>query len=331
MDSRERVIRAITFDQPDRIPVEAWILPAAWNKHGEKLGAALKKADVDIANLPFPDPTTDDRHYHIGSYVDAWGCTWHIRQEGLAGEVKHSPLEDISLLKSYRSPKDQILSMGYDANCEDFCRNNKHKFIRAGWIYLFERMQFLRGVENLYMDLAEESNELYTLRDIVVDFWVEYLKKILQYDVDAITIGDDWGTQISLLVSPDTWRRVFKPAYKVLIDMAKAKGKYVFFHSDGNTLKLYDEFIDIGVDALNSQVWCIGLENLTRYAGKICFWGELSRQTTLPFGSPEDIYAAAAQMKKYLTHNGGGLIGQSELDAVMPFENVQAFFDAWNR
>lgn len=331
MNSRERVIKAITFNKPDRIPVEAWILPSAWNKYGDRLKDELENADVDIVGLPFQDPTTDDRHYSVGSYTDAWGCTWHIKQEGMAGEVKKSPLEDLSALRTYKSPKDQILNMKYDKNCEDFCSNNKHKFIRGGWMYIFERMQFLRGVENLYMDIAEDSSELYTIRDIVLDYWVEYLKKLLQYDFDAITIGDDWGTQISLLVSPDTWRKVFKPAYKVLIDMAKEKGKYIFFHSDGNTLKLYDEFIDIGVNALNSQVWCIGPENLIPYAGKICFWGELSRQTTLPFGTPENIYSDAAYMKNNLTFNGGGLIGQSELDAVMPFENIEAFFRAWNK
>lgn len=330
MNSRDLVMKAIHFDNPERIPIEAWVLPAAWIKHGERLQKLYNEADLDIVGLPFKDPTEHPRQYNVGTYTDAWGCEWHVLQEGMAGEVKKSPLEDYSNLESYKSPKHLIKQLPFNENCADFCKKNRHKFIRGGWINVFERMQFLRGIENLYIDIAEENEQLFILRDIVVDYWDAYIDKILQYDVDAVTFGDDWGTQVSLLISVDKWRRIFKPAYQKLFQKVKSKGKYVFFHSDGNTLRLYDEFIDLGVDVLNSQIWCIGIDNVAKYRGKICFWGEISRQTILPYGTPDDVRAAAAEMKEKLTYNGGGLIGQSELDAVMPIENIEAFFNAWN-
>jgi uroporphyrinogen decarboxylase len=110
----------------------------------------------------------------------------------------------------------------------------------------------------------------------------------------------------------------------------KARGKYVFFHSDGCITDIYSDLIDMGVDAINSQIWCMGVEKMAeRFAGKITFWGEISRQDTIPNGSPDDIAAAAEKMKKYL-HKNGGLIGQSEVGKDVPLENICAVLDCWN-
>ena len=114
-----------------------------------------------------------------------------------------------------------------------------------------------------------------------------------------------------------------------MIHLIKKEGKFVFFHSDGNILGIYKQLIKMGVDAINSQAWCMGLDAIAPYAGRVCFWGEISRQTPLPFGTPQDVRDAVAQMKDKLTKNSGGLIGQSELDNIMPFENIEAFFTVW--
>ena len=146
-----------------------------------------------------------------------------------------------------------------------------------------------------------------------------------------MAFGDDWGTQISLLIAPQSWRNIFKPLYKQLIDKMKAAGKKVFFHSDGYIFDLYPELIELGVDAVNSQLWCMGVEKVAeKYAGKITFWGEISRQSTLPNGTPDEVLKCAATMKQMLRVNGGGLIGQSEINRDVPLENVEALLSAWN-
>ena len=94
-------------------------------------------------------------------------------------------------------------------------------------------------------------------------------------------------------------------------------------------MDLYQEFIDLGVDAINSQLWCMGVENVAeKFAGKLCFWGELSRQDTLPNGTPEEIIKKAELMKKHLFLNGG-LIGQSEVGRDVPMKNVEAVLTCW--
>ena len=329
MDSRERVIRTLTFDKPDRTPIDVWILPAGWKKHGKPLRDEYNRADVDILVSPIPDPAVSAEQYNVGIYIDGWGCEWHNLREGMVGEVKVSPLEDIGKLKTYRAPTELIDALGAIPECMDFRKNHPGKFICGGWLTVFERMQFLRGTENLLMDIALDEKEIYLLRDIVLDYNMKYLKYILNYDIDAVMFGDDWGSQINSLISPAQWKKIFKPAYEEMFHLVKQSGKYVFFHSDGHILSLYDELLTLPIDAINSQIWCMGIDNVAKYKGKITFWGEVSRQQTLPYGTPADVTDACMQMKEKLTVDGAGLIGQAELDVMTPMENIKAFFGAW--
>ncbi len=328
MTGKERVIRALKFENPDRVPVDLWTLPAAYLEHGAKLDELIKRRCIDILRAPYNDPTFDERHNQIGGYTDVWGSGWKNAQAGIIGEVKTYPLDDYAKLAGYRSPVG-LLKGGFEET-DAFIQAHSDRFILGGWINLFERMQFLRGTENLYMDIAEECDELLELREIVMDFYREYLRQWLEHPVDGICFGDDWGSQRSLLISPASWRKLFKPCYQELFDMVHASGKYVFFHSDGYIFDLYPEFIEMGVDAINSQLWCMGVEKVAAsYAGKICFWGEISRQDTLPFGTPDDIRRCADTMKKYLYVNGGGLIGQSEVSRDTPLPNIEAVLNCW--
>lgn len=335
MTSKERVLAALEFKSPDRIPKDIWILPAARMKYGEDLEDICNRFEVDIASMvgPFDHGFTPE-YYQVGQYMDPWGSLWTNLQAGVIGEVKNPVFKTYDEVDTYEPPISQFL-MEWEENKENIAKKiqearDKDKFVIGGWISLFERMQFLRGTENLYCDIALEEEELFTLMEHVMKFERIYVDKWLEMDIDAMAFGDDWGSQRSLLVSPECWKRLFKPLYQELIDKIKAAGKKVFFHSDGYIMDLYPEFIELGVDAINSQLWCMGVENVAeKYAGQITFWGEISRQTTLPNGTPEEIQECADIMKKYLQVNGGGLIGQSEINRDVSLENVKALLKAW--
>lgn len=335
MDSRERVMRTLEFRGADRIPRDVWVLPAAILEYGSRMDELKIPENTDIALLSGAlDPSNMPAYFEEGTFRDPWGCTWRNIQAGLMGEVKIPVFEEYDGIKEYIPPVDLFLEEWekQKANMEERIEQlrGQGKFIIGGWISLFERMQYLRGTENLYCDIALEEDELFLLAEIVMKYQRVYVKKWLELDIDAMTFGDDWGTQISLLISPDKWRRIFKPLYKELISKMKAGGKKVFFHSDGYIYDLYPDFIELGVDAINSQLWCMGVEKVAeKYAGKITFWGEISRQNTLPMGTPKDIQEAADKMKKYLWVNGGGLIGQSEINKDVPYQNIQALLEVW--
>lgn len=336
MISRERIIRTLQFQNPDKLPVDLWILPATRIKYGQKFEELLEKYERDIVSVDGPlDLSFHPKTYEVGTYVDDWGSEWSVLQAGMAGEVKKPVLEDFEKMRHFVSPLETFKARWseYQPRLDTRIGQAREagKFIIGGWISLFERMQFIRGTENLYCDMAEQNREFFQIRDLVFDFYKEYLKSWLEKDVDGIAFGDDWGSQRALLISPALWRGLFQELYQELFNLIKAKGKFVFFHSDGYIMDLYPEFIKMGVDAINSQLWCMGVENVAaRYAGKITFWGEISRQDTLPRGTAADIRAAAAKMKQHLFVNGGGLIGQGETGKDVPLENVEVLLTCWN-
>ena len=97
------------------------------------------------------------------------------------------------------------------------------------------------------------------------------------------------------------------------------------------SLIIQGRFIELGVHALNSQVWCMDPHVLgERFRGRITFWGEINRQSTMPHGTPDDIRREAAVMREHLATAGGGLIGQGEIDGLTPFENIETLMTAWN-
>lgn len=148
-------------------------------------------------------------------------------------------------------------------------------------------------------------------------------------EVDALCIMDDWGAQSSLLIAPSLWREIFKPLYRDYIAIARRHRKYVFFHSDGYILDIIPDLVELGVHALNAQIFCMGLEPLAaRFRGRITFWGEIDRQHLLAFAAPGEVARAVREVHARLSAEGG-VIGQCEFGAGARPENVEAVFRTW--
>jgi hypothetical protein len=127
------------------------------------------------------------------------------------------------------------------------------------------------------------------------------------------------------------WRVLFKPLYKEYCDLIHAAGKWAFFHSDGFITPIIEDLIEVGVDALNSQLFCQDIEELgRRFSGRITFWGEIDRQHILPFGTQEDVRNAVHRVRRAFDHRqGGGLIAQCEWGVNDPVENIATVFETW--
>jgi uroporphyrinogen decarboxylase len=215
------------------------------------------------------------------------------------------------------------------SSVNDFCRESDKFVLPCCCPRPFERLQFLRGTENLMMDIALQEPEFKQLVKIVHGFHLEEMHLWAKTNVDALMFMDDWGTQRSLLISPDSWRQIFKPLYKDYIDIARSHGKKIFMHSDGFTIDIIDDLIDLGLDALNAQIFCMGVEEIgKRFAGRITFWGEIDRQNLLPHGSSDEIIHAVKTVYKNLYRNGG-VIAQCEFGPGAKPENVMTVFETW--
>jgi hypothetical protein len=125
-------------------------------------------------------------------------------------------------------------------------------------------MQQLRGMENLLMDLAYRSKEIYRLRDDLLEFNLEWINRWLSCAYDGLHFADDWGDQKTLLINPQLWRDFFKPVYKAMFTKVRMAGVDVHFHSDGIILDIIPDLINLGVNVLNCQATLIGLGVLKR-------------------------------------------------------------------
>ena len=333
MTGRERVRAALTFSRPDRIPRDLWALPyiSLFRKH--EFDDVLRRYPVDIGKPELTPGAGDDDIRKLarpGMYTDEWGSVWHVAEPGIVGEVKKPVLGDMAGLDTFRPPWELIRNRDMGA-VNRACEQSDTFMLSAVSARPFERLQFLRGTETLFMDLAYDTPEIRRLIEIVHDFYVQDVTAWAKSDVDAVFLMDDWGANRSLLISPDMWRAVFKPLYRDYCDIVHGAGKFVFFHSDGHIAAIIGDLIETGVDALNSQLFCMDIEELgRRFGGRITFWGEIDRQHVMPFGAPGDVRDAVRRVRRALDDDGaGGVIAQCEWGKDNPKENVEAVFESW--
>lgn len=331
MTSRELVLKTLEFQKPARIPRQLWLLPWAQQNYPNELEYIKTAYPDDIIHCPgFHKtlPRTEGDPFRIGTYVDEWGCIFDNKQDGIIGEVKEPVIRDLSQANTVNPPV-ACLSIDQD-KINEYCAQTD-RFVLAGCCPRpFERLQFLRGTENTMMDMALESSEIIELIHIIHKFYLSEFEIWAQTDVDGMMFMDDWGSQNSLLISPELWRKRFKPLYLDYIDIAHNAGKKVFMHSDGYIMEIIEDLIELGLDAVNSQIFCMGLPQLgEKFKGRITFWGEIDRQHLLPEGSKRDIIEAVNEINKNL-YADGGVIAQMEFGPGAKAENIKVAFSTWN-
>lgn len=329
-NSRELVRQTLEFDNPSRLPRHLWTLPWAEERYPEMFRRIQDRFPDDIAwcpNLLTDPPETTGNFHGVGIYIDEWGNVFENLEEGIVGEVKQPVLVTWDDVEKLRFPTGRLTVDVDQVNA--FCRQTDQFVITSAPIRPFETLQFLRGSENLFIDLALEPPELPPLLDRIHQFFVDEFHAWVQTDVDALFFQDDWGAQNNLLISPDTWRRLFKPLYKEYIEIAHSHGKYALMHSDGNIEKIYPDLVELGLDAINSQIFIMDTEALAeQFAGKITFWGELDRQQVMSYGTPEQVDQAVRQFKE-LFYRDGGVIAQGSFGVGVNPTNVEQLFKSW--
>ena len=337
MTSRERVYRALEFKGPDRAPRNLWVLPWVNIYAADDLAAVRREFPDDFTGpgtvMP-PGNRCKGERGRKGFSVDDWGCIWEAAEDGVVGEVKRPPLPDWSVLDYYRPPWEILQRADWTAVTraqEKNLASPNPRFMLCGTtVRPFERMQFLRGSENLYLDMGYGLAEVRRLRDVVHEFYMKELQHWVRTDCDALSFMDDWGSQRSLLISPALWREFFKPLYRDYCDLIHGAGKKVFFHSDGCIMDIHEDLIEVGVDAINSQLFCMDIEEIARrFRGRITFWGEIDRQRILPLGTSDEVRAAVARVRRALDDGRGGVIATFEWGVRTPIQNIRAAFEAW--
>lgn len=334
MTSRELVKNTLEFKNYNgRAPRDLWNLAWAEFHHGEALKKIREEYPSDFGGLSvdFAEVSRVERGvpHEVGTYIDPWGCVFTNIQRGVIGEVKH-PLvtdDDWEDVTRVEFPEHWL---SFDVDQTNEALKNTDKWVGTFSPRPFEQLQFIRGTANLYMDLMDPPKGFLDFLEKMHDFYCRLLKKWAQTDVDTLNFMDDWGSQKSLLISPALWRKFFRPMYQDYIDIAHGAGKKIMMHSDGYTLDILPDLVEMGLDAINTQIFCIGVDKLAPFKGKITFWGEICRQRLLPFGTVAEVERAVEQVFDTLWDNGG-CIAQCEFGAGARPENVEAVFRTWDK
>jgi len=218
--------------------------------------------------------------------------------------------------------------IGYDGIEEmmHVMTEDQHQHYYLGYCgSLFHHMTFLRGFEAAMLDLAMGNEEILFVRDKVAEITVQRIQAITQAGADGVLIVDDWGTQQALFIRPAMWRELFKPTYQKLVDTIHEGGAYAHFHTDGVTLDILPDLMEIGFDELNPQVWTMDIDELSRLLrGKVCVRADLDRQFVLCDGTPEEVAEHVRTTYAAFGLPSGGFIGYGQVGPDTPIENVEA-------
>jgi uroporphyrinogen decarboxylase len=332
MNSRERVKRAIKFQEPDRLPISHAVLPAAQLKYGPNLNELLEEFRDDFGWDYMEDLPLEEYPplYRKGEHKDDFGVAWHCEWDGICG-IPVGPIRDLDKYSQYTWP--EPFSVGapsgrlYAGHVEGY---DDRWYARGGWIIYFEQLHYLRGMEELFMDIANESKQLYLFMDDLLNFNLEWIRRWTQCDYDGLHFADDWGAQERLMIRPDTWRRLFKPRYAEMFKCVHEAGMDVWYHTDGHINDIFEDLIEIGVDVINSQVAVVGYDWISKNVrGKVAFRTDIDRQNVLPFGSPAQVKEEVLRTFEACGTSKGGLIACGEIGPDVPLENARAMYEAF--
>jgi uroporphyrinogen decarboxylase len=308
------------------IPCSAGIDQLAWdaglNSHRDRLAATAAKCP----NVRFAMPSGAGRTERQ-TLVDRWGCTWLYNEVASDGQCVGSPLADWSGLSCWEMP-DPDLYHDWNAARADIERRRcagelTYMGVEHGFLYL--RLSYLRGFENMLADVGDPSDAFLDLLDRMTTFWVRVAERMADLQPDIASFPDDLGMQHSLPMSPRSWRKLLKPVYARVFAPLRAAGGTVHMHTDGYIVDIIPDLVECGVGILNPQDLVNGLDNLERLAkGRTTIELDIDRQSATAFGTPAEIRCHIAACAEQLGSPTGGLSMVYGGYGGTPVENVEA-------
>ena len=291
---RERVIAVIEHRKPDRIPIYGWVRANLEEEITEVFGSVEDFEDryeFDFAHLfggpgPYPGETLEQLRADLGGTIDP-------------SHLLDVPLNDPDEAAAYQNVIDQI-------------RHNKEE--RARFVYvqtpgIFECLNGPFGIENHLGYLLLHEPELHEIYRRQAAWNQRFAHNCLDLGVDMVHVSDDWGSQHTLLFSPEIWWRMIHPYHRTTCRSVKERGAYLSLHSDGNNWDVIDGIVDLGFDVFHPFQESAGMD-LRRYkaefSDRFVVMGGLDVQTTIGFGKRDFLRAEIERVMRMFA--GGGLL-----------------------
>ena len=345
LSHRERVRLALEHRETDRVPIA--MVCAGLNKPArlalERYLQRERGTTVDAYLEPLIDIRTVSPPY-VGPPLPADTDVWGVRRKpvsygaGEYNEICHYPLahaQTTADLDAHPWPQpDWFNYSSLPGRVAELRAHGDHCLMAMNG-NIFETSWYMRGLETFMMDFALKPELVHAILSRVTDYYVEHFGRLLSAvpgEVDLVFTADDIGGQEGLLMSLRTWEEFIKPYHVRLNRTIHEHGARVIYHSDGAIMEAVPGLIDMGVDVLQAlQFDARGMDPALlkeRHGDVLCFEGGVSVQSTLPFGTPDDVRNEVRHLIRTLGRGGGYILGPSHaIQAGTPPENVVAMFD----
>lgn len=357
---RDRVLAALRHEELDRIPIDYWADREITDRLAKHYAvpdkeSLLRLLGVDMRYVMGPSFVGLQMRVHDDGLVeDHWGVLrMPMSVEGVdrtgrpwAWSYQHvhvSPLQGATTAREIEQyphwpSADQWSYELVKTECEQAAAtgaavvNGGDRLDRTAQL---KPAMYLRGTEQFLSDLLLEPAIAECILEHIAHYYLTYNERVFQAaqgTIDIFFMGDDMGTQTGLWVSPKLYRKFFKDRFRQFNDLAHKYGMKTMYHSCGNVTKLIPDFIDCGLDMLQSlQPAAMDLALLKREYGRhLAFQGGVDIQDMMPKGTPEDIAKHVHERARLLGHGGGYVFGTAHnLLPDVPTENAVALFDAY--
>ncbi|MEG1515668.1 MAG: uroporphyrinogen decarboxylase family protein [Clostridia bacterium] len=302
-------------------------------KYGERLEGLLREFSDDIAMCFIEDQAWGVTEIHaeggVGKQVHEalisdWSELWaylDVEKDGGKRFATHFPILDTSILKPALMVKAAARDDAFVMGC--------------WWRAYFERLHYLRNMQNAFMDLLLEPEAVETLFDHFEAYFMGTIDLLADHlGADGIFFGDDVGMQDRLMMSPATFREILRPRYQRLFAYIHKKGLYTAMHTCGNVEAIIPDLIDIGLDVLHPiQPHTMDASHIVNEYGRdISFFGGVDVQHLLPEGTVKDVDSEIRKMFETFNRFGGFMA--TFANSVMPetpFENIEAAMRAMRK
>ncbi len=348
---RERILTACRRGRPDRVPYVFGFTPPL-QKVFERETGATNPADYfgfDIRSVG-PKPTClrpDFRHLYAdldlpnNCEFDEWGVA-EVPPEGDDEDTRHfrhriSPLRNATSVEEVLAfPLPDLDAeyryVGLAAEVEAI--KARGLAVQGGLGFsTFDYSWLLRGIDRFMMDMVADPEMTAAIMDRVVGLLRRVVRRIVASGVDVIIWGEDVGTERAMMMSPASWRQWIKPRFRSMIEAAKETNPEVitWYHSCGNIEPIIPDLIEIGVEVLNPlQPEAMDPARIKQqYGDHLAFWGSVSVQRTMPWGSPDEVRAEVRERIETVGRGGGFVLAPAHvLEPEVPWGNVMAFVEA---
>jgi len=329
MTNRERFFVALNHRQPDKTPYNILFTQKAREKMVEyykdpnfekKLGNCFTIVDFDGFDRC--------KEVRPNIYEDWFGVQWDRTVDKDIGVVCNRLVTEDNLDEfQFPDPNGKELYEGK----EEVIKSAGDTILLGNYGFTtFERAWTLMGMEDLLVAMAVNKPFAHELFDRILDYNLKVVENVCKYDIDGIRFGDDWGQQMGIIMGPQLWREFIKPRVKKLFQYVKSKGKFVLIHCCGKVQEIFPDIIECGVDIFNPfqpEVMDV-FEIKKMYGDRLTFYGGVSIQQTLPFGTVDQVKEEVKALIEKVGKGGGYIASPShDVPADAKPENIAAMIE----